>query len=228
MTNGMDARSGWAVDLPMPSHLPFRDQGAVSAEQPGHGVGLDQLAGLVEVVVDDRGRVDAEGVVDRRQQLAGVDRVVDAGRSRSCRTCRGRGRRLMPGAGEDRGVAVRPVVAAVGAVAVAGGADALLRAAAELADGDDQRLFEQPALVEVGEQAREARRRASGRTGSCIRLVRSTWWSHEWLSELATLGQMTSTTSRAGLDQPAGQQAALAERVAAVQVAGLVGLGLRG
>ena len=46
-----------------------------SREEPGHGVGLDQLAGLVQVVVDDRGRVDAEGVVDRRQQLAGVDRV---------------------------------------------------------------------------------------------------------------------------------------------------------
>jgi hypothetical protein len=27
-----------------------------------------------------------------------------------------------------------------------------------------------------------------------IRFVRSTWWSHEWLSELATLGQITSTT----------------------------------
>ena len=40
------------------------------------------------------------------------------------------------------------------------------------------------------------------------------------------MGQMTSTTSRAGLDQPAGQQAALAERVPAVQVAGRVGLGV--
>jgi hypothetical protein len=41
---------------------------------------LDQLAGLVEVVVDDRLRVDAEGVVDRRQQLAGMHRVLERGR----------------------------------------------------------------------------------------------------------------------------------------------------
>ena len=53
---------------------------------------LHQLARLVEVVVDDRLRVDADGVVDRRQQLARVDRVLERGRSRSCRTCRGRSR----------------------------------------------------------------------------------------------------------------------------------------
>src|SRR5579875_729883 len=50
-----------------------------SGEQPGDGVGLDQLAGLVEVVEDDRGRVDPEGVVDRGQQLAGVDRIRQRG-----------------------------------------------------------------------------------------------------------------------------------------------------
>ena len=63
-----------------------------SGEQVRHRLGLDQLARLVQVVVDDRVRVDADGVVDRRQQLAGMDRVLERGRSRSCRTCRGRSR----------------------------------------------------------------------------------------------------------------------------------------
>src|SRR3712207_7786762 len=44
-------------------------------------------------------------------------------------------------AGHQGGVAVRPVVAALGAVAVAGGRDAHLRAAAELADGQHDRVL---------------------------------------------------------------------------------------
>ncbi len=44
-----------------------------SYEESGHRFGFDQLAGLVEVVVDDCRGVDAEAVVDRGQQLAGVD-----------------------------------------------------------------------------------------------------------------------------------------------------------
>ena len=101
---------------------------------------------------------------------------------------------LDAGAGDDGGVAVRPVVAAVGAVAVAGGAHALLRAAAELADGDDQRLVEQAALVEVGRAGRRGPASSIGPDWFFIRLVRPAWWSHEWLSELATFGQITSTT----------------------------------
>ncbi len=54
-----------------------------------------------------------------------------------------------------------------------------------------------------------------------IRSDRPTWTSHECRSELATLGQLTSTTPRSRLDQAAGQQARLAERVAAVTVAHL-------
>ena len=92
------------------------------------------------MVVDDGGRVDAEGVVDRGEQLAGVDGIGERGRAGlvglAVDVAAADAR-----AGDDGRVAVRPVVAAVGAVAVAGGADALLRAAAELADGDDQRLL---------------------------------------------------------------------------------------
>ena len=72
-----DRRTGL---VPCPSVVDVVDAGSKrSGEQPGDGVGLDQLAGLVEVVEDDRGRVDAEGVVDRGQQLAGVDRVGERG-----------------------------------------------------------------------------------------------------------------------------------------------------
>ena len=56
------------------TEVPLRD--SVSGKQLGCRFGFDQLAGLVEVVIDDRRRVDAEAVVDRGQQLAGMDRVV--------------------------------------------------------------------------------------------------------------------------------------------------------
>ena len=46
-------------------------------EQLGDRLGFDQLAWLVEVVVDDRLRVDAERVVNRRQQFARVYRIFD-------------------------------------------------------------------------------------------------------------------------------------------------------
>ena len=79
--------------------------------------------------------------------------------------------------------------------------------------------FEQAALVQVGDQRREAGVEHRGRTGSSCASVRPTWTSHEWLSELATFGQIDFDDARAGFDQPPGQQAALAERVAAVAVA---------
>ena len=55
------------------------------------------------------------------------------------------------GAGDDGSVAVGPMVAAVGAAAVAGDVDAALRGAAEFADGHYQRLGQQAALVEIGD-----------------------------------------------------------------------------
>jgi hypothetical protein len=53
--------------------------GRRSAEQPRDVLRLDQLARLVEVIVNDRRRVDPEGVVDRRQELAGVHRGLNGG-----------------------------------------------------------------------------------------------------------------------------------------------------
>ena len=46
-----------------------------SPEQSRHGLGLDQLTRLVEVVQDHGGRVDAEGVVDRGEQLAWMNGI---------------------------------------------------------------------------------------------------------------------------------------------------------
>src|SRR5688500_2966095 len=66
-----------------PASAPLEDSGRGGTgflnelrEQPRHHLRLHQLARLVEVVVDQRVRVDAEAVVDRRQHLAGVDRVL--------------------------------------------------------------------------------------------------------------------------------------------------------
>src|ERR1051326_5318306 len=46
-----------------------------SGEQGGHCLGFDQFAGLLEVVVNDRFRIDAESVIDRGQQFHRMDRV---------------------------------------------------------------------------------------------------------------------------------------------------------
>src|SRR5262245_5716341 len=51
-----------------------------SRQNAGDRLALDQLARLVQVVVDDRRRVDADRVVDRRQKLARMDRVLQRGR----------------------------------------------------------------------------------------------------------------------------------------------------
>src|SRR3954467_10511926 len=79
----------WAIrktNGPPPPHRRWRPVAScdgfspISGEESADGLGLDQLARLLEVVIDDRRRVDAEGVVDRRQQFARVDRVFQRGR----------------------------------------------------------------------------------------------------------------------------------------------------
>ena len=57
-----------------------------------HHFALDQLARLVQVVVDDRVAGRCRRVVDRRQQLGRVDRVLDRGRAGLVATCRRRSR----------------------------------------------------------------------------------------------------------------------------------------
>src|SRR5438132_8519431 len=126
-----------------------------SAQDSGYHFSLDQLARLVEVVVHYRARIQPDTVVNGRQQVAGVDRVFQRGRGRLVRLAVDEAA-LDAGAGDAGGVAVRPVVAAVVIVLVARRAHAALRAAAELADRNDQRFTQQTALVQVGNQRGQA------------------------------------------------------------------------
>src|SRR5262249_39754934 len=124
------------------------------------------------------------------------------------------------GAGDQGGVAVRPVVAPVVLVVVAGGADAALRAAPELADGHHQRLGEQAALVEVGDQGRQAGVEHGGGLGLHAR-AQADVDVPAVVVAVGDLGPVDLDEARAGLDEAAGQQAALAEGGAAVAVARL-------
>src|SRR5206468_1271553 len=107
------------------ARLPGSRASTDSAEDAGDRLALDQLARLVEVVVDDRVRLDPDAVVDRRQKLGRVDRVLDRGAGGLVRLAVNEPA-LHAGAGDHRGVAVRPVVAAVVVVLVAAGAHAAL------------------------------------------------------------------------------------------------------
>src|SRR5262249_18361493 len=104
-------------------------------QDPRNHFALDQLPRLIEVVVDQSARVNADAVVDRGQQLGRMDRVFQRGAGGLVRLAVDEAA-LDAGTGHHTGIAIRPVVAAVVAVLVPAGADAALRAAAELADGN--------------------------------------------------------------------------------------------
>src|SRR5262249_28082177 len=133
----------------------FADRGKalVLRQDLGKDIALDQLARLVQVVVHNGARVDADAVVNGSQEVGRVDRVLQRGGSGLVRLAV-HVAALDAGAGDNGGIAVRPVVAAVVYVLVTARADAALGTAAELADGHDQRFLEQPATVQVGDQGR--------------------------------------------------------------------------
>src|SRR5271157_914764 len=195
-----------------------------SSKQSRHGLGLDQLTRLIEVVQDHGGRVDAEGVVNRGEQLARMNGI----RQRRRAGLVGLAVDVAPldaRTGDHGRVAIGPVVAAIRAVAVARGADPLLRAAAELTDGNHQGILQQPALVQVGKQPRETLvEHGAGSVAHPVGQVHVV--VPRVVVGVGNLRPDDLDNLRAGLDQPAGEQAALAERVPAVQVAGLGRLGL--
>src|SRR5262249_8803033 len=123
---------------------------------------LDELAGLVEVVIDDGCGFDADAVVDGRQDIGGVDRVFQRGGGGAVAAAKDEAA-ANAGAGHDRGVAIRPVVTALVVVAGAGGADAAERASAEFAYSHHQRLVQQAAVVQVRDQGGQARIEHGGR-----------------------------------------------------------------
>src|SRR5438105_4989038 len=96
--------------------------------------------------------IDPEGMVNGGEQLCGVDRVFGWRRAGGVRFTV-QSASLDAGAGEEGGVAIRPVIAAIGRIRVAGSAHAEPRRAAKLADGNHQRLFEQSSLIHVFEQS---------------------------------------------------------------------------
>jgi hypothetical protein len=117
---------------------------------------LDELTRLVQVVVDDRGRIDADTVINRRQDIERMDGVLDRRRRGLVRFSVDESA-LDPGAGDAARVAIGPMIAAVIVVLVARSADSPLRTAAKFPDRHNQRLAEQPALVKIGDQRRKPR-----------------------------------------------------------------------
>ena len=87
------------------------------------------------MVIHDRLRIGAEGVVDGGEDFHRVDGLFDRAAAGGIALAVDVAA-LDARAGEGRGVAVGPMVAAIGAVDVAAGGDAALAAAAEFADGE--------------------------------------------------------------------------------------------
>src|SRR5437016_546724 len=102
----------------------------MSNEDARHRLALDEQARLLQVILDDGRRIDADAVIDRRQQFARMHRVLQRRRTGLVRLAPHEAA-LDAGAGDNAGVAVGPVIAAVVLVLVAGRADAALRTAAE-------------------------------------------------------------------------------------------------
>src|SRR5690606_33378979 len=110
----------------------------VSTKQRGNGVGLDELTRLVQMIVNDGLRINADRMVNGGQQLGWMNGILNRSRGRRVRLT------VTSAAANSRsrhncGIAVRPMVAAIVAVAVARGTYASLWATAKLANGHNQR-----------------------------------------------------------------------------------------
>lgn len=57
----------------------FRSDANRSGKQSRDVFGFDEFSRLVQVIVDNRLRVDAERVVHRREQFSGMDRITQRG-----------------------------------------------------------------------------------------------------------------------------------------------------
>lgn len=118
------------------------------AKESGDDLAFDEFAGLVEMVVDDGVRRDAHRMVEGRQDVGRMDGVLGRRGGRRVRLA------VDASAGnaaarDEAGIAVGPVIATVGGVAVAGGADAQARGASELADSQDERVLQHSALIHL-------------------------------------------------------------------------------
>ena len=191
------------------------------SEELGDGLGFDQFAGLVEVVVDDGFRIDPAGVVHGGQQFGGMDRIF-GGAAPGLVGLAVDIAAFGAGARYDGGVAVGPVVASVGAVAVAGGAHALDGGAAKFADGHHEGILKEAAGIHVFDEGGEPLVEhwagfgfhPIGESGVMVpRMVVG----------VGDLGPDDFDDAGAGLHEATGEQAALAEGVAAVTIAHGIG-----
>ena len=101
-------------------------------------------------------RIQSDGMVNRREQFAGMDRILSGGRCRFVRLTVGIAA-LHATTGNDARVTIRPMVATVVGVTVAGSAHTALRAASEFAHSYDQRFLQKSAFIEVFQQCRKSR-----------------------------------------------------------------------
>src|SRR4051812_33672476 len=105
-----------------PCNLPLQAVGR-SSEEPRHWFGLHQFARLIQMVQNHRVRVDPERVINCCKHLGGMHWVF--GWRRTGRIGLAVERPASDaGAGHKGGVAIWPMVTAVGRVAVAGSANA--------------------------------------------------------------------------------------------------------
>src|SRR5262245_51874343 len=97
-----------------------------SSEQSGHRVGLDELARLVEVIVDGGFGVDAQRVVNGGENLSWVNGLFGRRGSGGVRFAI-KSAALDASTGNQARIAIRPMIAAVRGIAVAGRTDSEAR-----------------------------------------------------------------------------------------------------
>ncbi|MEY5015107.1 MAG: hypothetical protein RIS92_1465 [Verrucomicrobiota bacterium] len=168
------------------------------------------------MVVNHGFRFDADRIVHGCEKLGGVDGIFRWAAPRFVARSQHEAA-FGSGAGHDGGVAIRPVVAAVGTVAVAGGADAFLRGTAKLANHDYERFVEQSARIHVREEGGQTVVEHGSRVvfhpvGEADMMIPRVFVG------VRDLGPDDFDDSSAGFDEAASEQAALAEGVASVAI----------
>ena len=129
--------------------------GAHLAEELEDWLFFDEFAGLVQMIHYHGLGIDPKGVINCGQQLAGMNGIFHGG---------GAGlvgfsmdvSLLDPCSGDHAGVAIGPMITAIGTIAIARSADALLRTTTELTDCDDEGFVEQSAIIKIRDESGEA------------------------------------------------------------------------
>ncbi len=164
---------------------------------------------------------DTDRVVHGCEKLGGVDRIFRRAAPRFVARSQHEAA-LSSRTGHDGGVAVRPVVATVGTVPVSGGADAFLRGAAEFADDHHECFVEQSARIHIRKEGGQAVVEHGSRVvfhpvGEADMMIPRVFVG------VGDFGPDDLNDPRAGFDEAAGEEAALAERVASIAIPHCIG-----